>query len=129
MTRRYCAARLRARIAFLAAVFAAATLAAPAPAPVRAEVDALLKALQTSGCQFSRNGSWHSAAEAQAHLTRKLEYLEGKNLVKSAEDFIELGASTSSSSGKPYLVRCGSAPAVESKVWLKARLVELRQPR
>ena len=119
--------RLLSRIPVLTAVFAvSAALSAPASAPARAEIDALLKALQTSGCQFNRNGSWYSAVEAQAHLTKKLEYLEGKNLVKSAEDFINLGASTSSSSGKPYLVRCGSAPAVESKVWLQSQLTALR---
>ena len=102
-------------------------MSAPAPAAARAEIDALLKALQTSGCQFSRNGSWYSSAEAQAHLTKKLEYLEGKNLIKSAEDFINLGASTSSSSGKPYLVRCGSAATAESKVWLHGQLTFVRQ--
>ncbi len=131
MSHRLCAPRLRSACVsvLVSAAFAATALAAPAPAPVRAEIDALLKALQSSGCQFSRNGSWYTAAEAQAHLNRKLEYLEGKNLVKVTEDFIERAASTSSSSGKPYLVRCGSSPAVESQAWLKARLTELRQPR
>ena len=120
--------RLLSRISALTAAFAVtASLSAPAPARARAEIDALLKALQTSGCQFNRNGSWYSAAEAQAHLTKKLEYLEGKDLVKSAEDFISLGASTSSSSGKPYLVRCGSEAAIESKAWLQSQLTALRQ--
>ena len=120
--------RLLSRISALTAAFAVtASLSAPAPARARAEIDALLKALQTSGCQFNRNGSWYSAAEAQAHLTKKREYLEGKDLVKSAEDFISLGASTSSSSGKPYLVRCGSEAAIESKAWLQSQLTALRQ--
>ena len=120
--------RLLSRISALTAAFAVtACLSAPAPARARAEIDALLKALQTSGCQFNRNGSWYSAAEAQAHLTKKREYLEGKDLVKSAEDFISLGASTSSSSGKPYLVRCGSEAAIESKAWLQSQLTALRQ--
>lgn len=119
--------RILSRIPALSAfVFASAALCAPAPAPARAEIDALLKGLQKSDCQFNRNGSWYSAAEAQAHLTKKLEYLEGKNLVKTAEDFIQLGASTSSYSGKPYLVRCGTAPAAESKVWLLSQLTAIR---
>jgi len=113
--------------ALLAAFAFTAAVAAPAPAPVRTEIETLLQALQTSGCQFNRNGSWYTGAEAQAHLTKKIEYLESKNLVKSTEDFINLGASTSSSSSKPYLVRCGSAQAVESKVWLQAKLATLRQ--
>jgi Family of unknown function (DUF5329) len=122
--------RLLSRTSALTAAFAVtASLSAPAPAPARAEIDALFKALQTSDCQFNRNGSWYSAAEAQTHLTKKLEYLEGKNLVKSAEDFINLAASTSSSSGKPYQVRCGSAPPAESKAWLLSQLAALRQAR
>jgi hypothetical protein len=104
-------------------------VAAPAPPQARAEVESLLKALRDSGCQFNRNGSWYTGAEAQTHLAKKLEYLEGKNLIKSADDFISLGASTSSSSGKPYLVKCGTTPAVESKTWLQERLATLRQAR
>lgn len=100
-------------------------VAAPLTAPARAEVDTLLARLQASGCQFNRNGSWHSGAEAKAHLQRKLEYLEKKEMVRSAEQFIELGASASSSSGKPYLVRCGAA-RVESKAWLGAELKAMR---
>lgn len=63
--------------------------AAPLPATARAEVDALLTRLQSSGCQFNRNGSWHAGAEARAHLLKKLDYLERKNLVQTAEQFIE----------------------------------------
>jgi hypothetical protein len=101
--------------------------AAPAPAPVRTEIENLLKALQASGCQFNRNGSWYTGSQAQSHLTQKLEYLEGKSLVKTTEDFITLGASTSSSSGKPYMVRCGNVSAIESKVWLQEHLKVMRQ--
>lgn len=100
--------------------------AAPLPAASRAEVDALLARLAASSCQFSRNGSWHDAAEAKTHLLRKLAYLEDKNLVKTTEQFIELGAAKSSMSGKPYLVRCGSAAPVESQPWLLAELKTLR---
>ena len=42
-----------------------------------------------------------SGAEAQAHLTKKLDYLVAKSLVKTTEDFITQAASTSSSSGNP----------------------------
>ena len=109
-------------------LFATALNAAPLAPPVRAEVDALLSALEKSGCEFSRNGSWHPAKEARTHLLRKLEYLEGKNAVQSTEQFIELAASASSSSGKPYLVRCGKAAPVESRAWLSAQLAALRAP-
>jgi len=111
----------------LALAFAAAIAqAAPLPAPARAEVDALLARLQSSGCQFNRNGSWYSGAEAKDHLLRKLDYLEKKDMVKNAEQFIELGAATSSSSGKPYMVKCGAAAPMESKAWLTAELKAIR---
>jgi hypothetical protein len=96
------------------------------PAAARAEVDALLTRLQKSGCEFQRNGSWYSGAEAKAHLLKKLDYLDGKNAVQSTEQFIELGASSSSASGKPYQVRCGNAPVVNSGPWLQGELKTLR---
>lgn len=100
---------------------------AVAPA-VRAEIDALLGRLLASDCRFFRNGSWHGASEAKAHLLRKLEYLEGRDAVKSTEQFIQLGASSSSTSGKPYLVKCGASAPIESKAWLSNELRSLRAP-
>ena len=102
-------------------------MAAPVPPAVRADIDALFRKLQAPGCQFNRNGSWYTGTEAQSHLARKLEYLEGKDLVKTTEDFISLGATASSSSGKAYQVRCGDAAAVESKVWLLEQLKAVRR--
>ena len=103
--------------------------AAPLPPAARAEVDALLNRLQTSGCEFNRNGSWHAGAEAKAHLLKKLDYLERKDLVSTAEQFIERGASASSMSGKPYLVRCAGKAPVESALWLKAELQQVQAAR
>ncbi|KRB84370.1 DUF5329 domain-containing protein [Duganella sp. Root198D2] len=117
---------MRKILALVFALACAGVQAAPLPAAARAEVEALLTRLQSSGCQFNRNGSWYSGADARSHLLRKLEYLEKKDLVKSADQFIDLGASSSSSSGKPYLVRCGAAAPVESKAWLSAELKAIR---
>lgn len=106
-----------------------ASTAAPLLPAARAEVDALLTRLQTSGCEFNRNGSWYAGAEARAHLLKKLDYLEGKSLVTTAEQFIEQGASASSMSGKAYLVRCAGKAPVESAQWLKAELQAVRSAR
>lgn len=100
--------------------------AAPTAAPVRAEIDALLGKLQASGCQFNRNGSWYSGAEAKDHLLRKLAYFEDKGTVQTTEQFIELAASKSSSSGKAYLVKCGNESAAESQQWLTRQLPVIR---
>jgi hypothetical protein len=98
-----------------------------APSAVRIEVDTLLARLRASDCKFNRNGSWYSGAEASAHLTMKLESLEGRKMIKTTEDFINLGASSSSTSGKAYMVRCGKTDAMESKQWLQEQLKAMRQ--
>jgi hypothetical protein len=119
--------KLHVMLAVLAASISTAAGAAPAAAPVRAEIDALLGKLQASGCQFNRNGSWYSGTEARSHLLRKLEYFEDKGNVQNTEQFIELAASKSSSSGKPYQVKCGSEGAIDSKLWLTRELATLRK--
>lgn len=113
-------------IAFLLLAASGAALADPAPPAARAEINALLTKLQTSACEFNRNGSWYGADKARSHLETKLNYLEDHNAVQTAEQFIDLGASGSSMSGKPYLVRCGAAAPVESRVWLTNELKALR---
>jgi hypothetical protein len=110
----------------LLVLLVAAAGAAPLPPAARAEVDALMNRLQSSGCEFNRNGSWYAGAEAKAHLRKKLDYLESKDMVATAEQFIDKGASTSSTSGKAYLVRCAGKAPVESGPWLKAELQQLR---
>jgi Family of unknown function (DUF5329) len=113
-------------VAILLALSASLAIASPTSPPVRAEIEALLARLESSGCQFHRNGSWHSPAEARSHLLRKLEYIEERGTVQSAEQFIEIAASKSSWSGKPYRVKCGADAAVDSQQWLSRQLATLR---
>ncbi|HJV93476.1 MAG TPA: DUF5329 domain-containing protein [Azonexus sp.] len=113
-------------LAASALLFVAQAAAEPIAPPIRAEIDALLAVLEASACEFNRNGSWYSAREARAHLLRKLEYLERRNAVGRTEQFIELGASTSSFSGKPYLVKCPNADPVASSEWLLTQLKTIR---
>src|SRR5574343_1047737 len=117
---------MRLLISVLASAMFSLASAVPTAAPVRAEIDLLLSKLQASGCEFNRNGSWYSGAEAKVHLLRKLEYIEGKSAVQSTEQFIELAAAKSSSSGRPYQVKCGAESPVESQVWLAKQLVVIR---
>jgi len=108
------------------ATAASPTFAADLPATSRAEIDALLNRLGTSGCQFNRNGSWYSSADAKAHLAKKLNYLMEKNKLDGTEQFIKLAASSSSMSGKPYQVRCGDSQPVASQTWLTTELQTIR---
>lgn len=91
------------------------------------EIEHLIGYLASSGCQFNRNGSWYSAARAVGHLKRKYDYLADRNLVPTAEAFIENAASESSSSGKPYLVRCSGKPDVQSSEWFRQELARFRE--
>src|SRR6187431_1320163 len=88
------------------------------PDPVaKKEIEHLIAHLASSGCEFGRNGSWYSAAKAVSHLQRKYDYLLERDLVPNAEAFIERGASESSSSGKPYLVKRPDQPEIQSADW------------
>jgi uncharacterized protein DUF5329 len=95
-------------------------------ATTRTEISHLLQYLESSGCQFQRNGSWYPSARAAGHLNQKYEYLLKRGLVTNTESFIELGASASSASGKPYSVKCGTAAAIPSAVWLRDELQRFR---
>ena len=96
------------------------------PQAASREIDHLLGELGSSECRFKRNGTWYNASQAQAHLTKKYEYLRKKKLLGSAEDFITGAGTESSRSGQPYQVQCGKEDAVPSAVWLQATLRRLR---
>ncbi len=122
---------LETMMAYRTPLFLAALLAAPlahaAPGPqAQREIAQLIGSLDGSQCRFQRNGSWHDAAEARAHLQRKYDYLLKKDMVDSAEQFIERAASQSSMSGKPYRIQCPGQPEQTAAAWFGARLQALR---
>lgn len=101
--------------------------AATPPPVVVAEIARLLAYVESSGCQFNRNGTWHDSREASLHLKAKERYLEDRGQIASAEDFIAKAATRSSMTGKPYTVRCASGPVVASNEWLLVALQRLRR--
>ncbi len=90
------------------------------------EVAALLAFVANSHCSFIRNGSSYSGVAASAHLQSKLEYLERRDQVNSAEEFIARAGSMSSFSGKPYKVNCDGKERLSAD-WLTEELLRLRQ--
>jgi hypothetical protein len=112
-------------VSVLALALASTAQAAPSEA-ARREIAGLIGALDGSNCRFQRNGSWHDAAEARAHLQRKYDYLLKKDKVDTAEQFIERAASQSSMSGKAYRIACPGQPEQAAAVWFGARLKALR---
>lgn len=104
----------------------AAAQAAPAAPAIEAEIEALLARLESSRCEFNRNGGWYNGADARTHLHGKLEAIARRTTLRSTEQFIELAATVSSSSGRPYEVKCGAGPSVPSAQWLTRELALLR---
>lgn len=96
------------------------------PTTVQIEVNFLLDYVESSGCEFYRNGTWHDSKSAQVHLRDKYKYLVAKDLVNTTEDFIEKAATESSFSGQPYNVRCNGGTTVTSNQWLRDELARFR---
>lgn len=107
-------------------VSATVAVAGKADPTTQREVGQLLDFVAQSNCQFNRNGSWYDARKARVHLQEKYDYLDQRGKVPNAEAFIDLAASKSSMSGKPYQVRCGDAPVMPSATWLSTELKRLR---
>jgi hypothetical protein len=103
-------------------VFTGAGTAGPLSPVARAEIDGPMSRLEATGCEVKRNGSWYTGAEARSHLLRKLQYLEERSAVHSAEQFGELAATSGSMSGQPYLVKCDNGAPVPSGAWLGTQL-------
>jgi len=102
-------------------------IAAAAPTgQARREIARLMDGLSNSQCEFQRNGKWYGRADARAHLQRKYDYLLKRDLVDTAEQFIERAASRSSLSGRAYRVRCPGEPEQDAGHWFLARLKALR---
>ncbi|MGX5731862.1 DUF5329 domain-containing protein [Pseudoxanthomonas beigongshangi] len=92
----------------------------------RREITQLMDGLSNSKCEFQRNGKWYGRVDARAHLQRKYDYLLKRDLVDTAEQFIERAASKSSLSGRAYRVRCPDQPEQDAGAWFLARLKSLR---
>jgi hypothetical protein len=109
----------------LGLAFLTVASAAP-PAIAETEINYLLGFIESSSCEFYRNGSWYDSKRAQAHLRDKYEMLAAAGQINTAEDFIEKAATKSSLSGRSYQVRCGGGEAVTSSQWLREALARYR---
>jgi len=115
-------------LAVLGLVLALALLPVARAAPLataQTEINYLLGFIESSGCEFYRNGSWYDSKQAQAHLRHKYQMLAAGDQINTAEDFIEKAATKSSLSGRAYHVRCGGE-VVTSSQWLRDVLARYR---
>ncbi len=118
--------RLLAVLCLVLGLAPAAVARATPPAIAQTEINYLLGSVENSACEFFRNGSWHDARSAAAHLRDKYEFLAREDRIQTAEDFIEQAATKSSLSGLPYQVRCSGEAAVTSNEWLRHVLARYR---
>jgi hypothetical protein len=114
---------LLALLVFLANL---ATAHAAEPAATKVEIAHLFSVLETSNCQFNRNGTWYSAKEAAAHLRTKYKYLQDRDLIPSSEKFVERAATQSSFSGKAYQIKCADNVSQASSPWFLMVLAKHR---
>ena len=89
------------------------------------EIEHLLQFVKNTDCAYERNGEKHSGVEAAKHIQKKYDYYEDD--IDSAEKFIELSASKSTMSGKPYLIYCPNQEVITSQAWLRFALTQYRQ--
>ena len=114
------------RMAILAVVFLAlpSLLRGEQIYSVDSTVQYLLKHVSESGLIFIRNDEIHTAVEAAEHMNKK--YRHFRRDIATAEDFIELCASRSLLSGKPYLVINAQGEQIKTSEWLQTELAHYR---
>ncbi|WP_455285598.1 DUF5329 family protein [Cupriavidus necator] len=95
----------------------------------QAEIQSLLNRLETSSCQFHRNGNWYPGSQAKSHLLGKLRHIEDRTTLRNTEQFIALAATRSSLSNQPYQVKCGASRPEHSAQWLTRELQAIRAQR
>jgi hypothetical protein len=87
------------------------------------EVRLLIDAIAASRCDFNRNGRQHTAEEAAAHL--ELKYARAGKHIDSADEFITQLASSSSFTGRPYLMSC-KGDTLPAEDWMIDALEQIR---
>ena len=87
------------------------------------EVRLLIDAIAASHCDFNRNGRQHTAAEAAAHL--EVKYARAGRHINSADEFITQLASSSSFTGRPYLMSC-EGDTLPAEDWMIDALEQIR---
>jgi hypothetical protein len=93
------------------------------PARENARIEYLLVAVANlQNATFIRNGTSYGAAEAADHLRLKLN--KAGAAVKSAEDFIRLCGTQSSTSGVIYELRFADGRIIPSAEFLRSKLAE-----
>ena len=102
-------------------------VAQPAPANTFTEkkkIEMLIQMVQENiATQFYRNGTWYSGKTAAEHLQLKLG--KAGSSIKTAHDFIEKLATSSSMTGEAYKIKLPNGTILLSKVYFESKLIEI----
>ena len=119
--------RLRNALLAVMAIMTQSALAQGETATTSGEIEHLMTFVQSSGCEFNRNGTWYPASAAHDHILKKLNYIRDRTTIPSAEYFIQEAASRSSMGDRMmYQIRCNNSPVQECRVWLLGELNKSR---
>jgi hypothetical protein len=88
-------------------------------------INHLLTYLEASNCRFIRNGEEYDSKSAVGHIRKKYDHF--RNEIHTPEDFIELCATKSLMSGRPYLVKCKDSDEILCAEWLRKELKNYRK--
>lgn len=87
------------------------------------KIERMLSALTASDAVFIRGGSEYTGKEAASHL--RMKWNAAGDRVQTAQQFIDLLASSSSASGKPYSIRAVDGRVAPSREWFTALLASI----
>ena len=91
------------------------------------KIEQLISSLRDiDGAKFIRNGQEHSVDQAITHLRNKWEWK--KTQIKTAQDFIAIVGSKSSTTGKPYVIRYSDGSEITSEEWFRNQLKIIDKP-
>jgi hypothetical protein len=92
----------------------------------KAKIEYLVSSVEhLKGAKFVRNGSEYDGREAAAHL--RMKFKRAGDRVRSAEDFIDLCASKSYLSGKPYRIVFSDGQSMPSGEFFRKKLRQFNQ--
>ncbi len=87
----------------------------------RKKIETLIASLeQLAGAVFIRNGQEYTLDDAMTHMREKWEWKELE--IKTADDFIRVAGSRSSTSGKAYVIRMPDGTEVQTEEWFRIQM-------
>lgn len=88
-------------------------------------INHLFKYIRESNCTFIRNNKEYDVKAAAEHIRKKYDHF--KSEIHTSEDFIELCATKSLISGRPYLVKCRDGVVILCAEWLEKEVIKNRE--